>query len=361
MGADEIVIWTWPDANTVTTEEFTTGLPGIYKAVVTNTRTDCVDSSDIEVVVDTATIDNEISGHVRLFCSRPWARIFSVVDQESAFLEWSGPGFQMNNEDTIVVTQPGMYYLTSTLPSMCFDVDSFFVRADTLHPDLSLSGDTLSCGTPKVELTAVSSIDDVSYSWSGPYGFASTDSMPFVNAAGYYTLELTVTNTGCSTIDSILIVGDTLAPTVAVETDLFSCDDTTAMASAVSVDSIDQYIWLGPDMFSAMGKDVLLDRTGEFIIIAFAPNGCVGEDTFDLSSFDLVDSVSLYVDSISCLNPVGTHYVTKVNPNAGVSWYEGSTSSQSVRFIDDTLWRDHLRYSTECTRLSMGLDIQCSH
>jgi|GEM_PF-6057783 len=333
---DEIVTWTHPDQSTSMAETFMTNLPGIYKAVIFNQRTTCIDSADVEVYVDTTSIDNSISGQGRIRCRNPTARLQSAILQDDAFLQWTGPGFSSIGEDTIAAPVEGTYYLTSTLPSRCFDVDSFTIITDTIKPSIILSTDTISCGTPKVQLTFLSNVDPVTPYWVGPNGFASFDSLPFVNEGGMYILRLQERDNGCFAFDSILVVGDTLAPSVTVETDLFSCDDSTAMARAVSMDSIDRYIWLGPDNFSAMDQEVQLDRTGEFVIIAFAPNGCVGRDTFQLEEFDEIEDLSLTIDSIDCNNPIATHTVATSEDNVDISWQRaGAEVSQMMSYASD--------------------------
>ncbi len=323
LNQDDQVTWTLPTMSTSNQPTIMTTTPGIYKAVVLNTRSGCVDSSEIEVIIDTAQIENEITGDEEINCMNNRARLNSAVYANAASLNWWGPNFIAVDVDEVFVVEPGTYYLQSSLPSQCFDLDSFTVVLDTVAPVLELFGDTLKCSEPKVSLSFVSSSSDISYAWSGPMGFNSTDSMPFVNIGGYYVIEVTINSNGCSARDSILIVGDTLSPTVMVDAELFSCEDTTAAISAVTVDEVDQFLWLGPGGFSAMGQDFIADRTGEYTLFAFAENGCVGIDTFILNTFDEIDDAELSVDSISCFHPMATHNISTTEPDALFSWYEG--------------------------------------
>jgi subtilisin-like proprotein convertase family protein len=323
LARDEVVNWTYPDNQTSLQPQLTSSLPGMYKAVVLNTRSGCVDSSTIRVLLDTARIDNQIDGDTLITCLNPAALLVSELNENQAAIQWQGPGLSVMNMDSIMATIPGEYILTSTATSQCVDVDTFEVRIDTLRPSIILYGDTLKCDQPKIQLSFTSSGTDLEYEWTGPNNFVSNDSMPFINVGGYYCLIVTNYN-GCRSLDSILIVGDTLSPIVSVTTDLFSCDDTVASASAVTTDDVSQFIWLGPNGFSAMGQDVNLDRTGEFIVFAFALNGCVAQDTFLLDEFDEIDTMVLLADSISCRNPVATHIVIS-DSDVLYSWFEGVT------------------------------------
>ena len=322
LDIDEMVEWIWPDDTRTNLSVFTTMLAGTYQVVVTNIINGCVDSASVLVVVDTMGIDNMLSGDREITCLTSEARIISSTSSLAATLDWIGPGIIFMDENSITVDQAGVYILTATLSNGCFDVDSFTVVGDTIPAAITLTGDTIRCDEMSVQLGFESDQVDISYEWFGPEGFSSLDSLPMVQTAGYYRIEVSRSN-GCMSIDSALVVADTMSPTLIVQAGLFSCTDTTTMASATVNPLTSQISWNGPGMFMGMGDQIPLDRVGDYIVSATASNGCVALDTFTFDQFDTIDDASLTTDTITCAQAIGDYQVSTSEPNVTYEWYEG--------------------------------------
>lgn len=65
-------------------------------------------------------------------------------------------------------------------------------------PSISATGGRLDCASGSVQLTGSSDREGVTYSWTGPNGYTSTEQNPTVKVAGDYTLTVTDPETGCS-------------------------------------------------------------------------------------------------------------------------------------------------------------------
>ena len=324
LASDEIVVWYWPDATTSSQAQFMTPLAGTYKAVVSNARNGCVDSATIDVIIDTATIDNQILGEAQLTCANQVALLKSAIGSDQTRLEWSGPLLNVVNQDSIQGLAAGVYYLRSTLTSGCFDIDSIRVELDTLKPIISIIADTLACNQPFVDIQLVSDAANITHEWNGPMNYMSSDSLPRVLDPGVYVVLVTAEN-GCQVSDSVRVEIDTVVPTVYIEAELFSCDDTTAMARGVGSADVVAYLWAGPS-FAANTQDVLLNRPGSYAVLAIADNGCVAFDSITIDRFDLIDSVQLMVDSINCYSLIASHLIDVDDSNVSIEWFEGATS-----------------------------------
>lgn len=320
LSVDDIVTWTFPDNSTTMLPSFETSIPGTYKAVVTNQLTHCVDSAQIEVHIDTATIENMITADSFITCARDSVIIFSNLTSEQASLNWSGPGLMAEGVDEIIVNEPGMYYLLSVASSLCSDLDSIFIGLDTVPPSLTTFGDTIRCDQPDIPLGFTSDVPSIDYVWNGPDGFIGNDSIEIIDIPGEYVVYVRNTVNGCVSTDTVQIMADTLKPDLSVETALMTCTDSMANAVTTSMSDGIEFTWQGPNMFMDTGAVVSLPGPGEYLLSAIANNGCVTLDTISLTAFDLVDSVILEIDTIRCNHPMAIHLVSVEDDRLSYTW-----------------------------------------
>jgi len=136
---------------------------------------------------------------------------------ESVTLHGSATGgtgpltFSWNNgvedADSIVVTTTGYYCLTATDSAQCQANTCVGVNLDMTGIFCNgISTDTLTCAHPSTVLhPGVTAADTISYSWTGPNGFTSTDTLPQITQGGTYTLVATIP-TGCSCTSNINVI-----------------------------------------------------------------------------------------------------------------------------------------------------------
>ncbi|WP_181163793.1 T9SS type A sorting domain-containing protein [Pontibacter mangrovi] len=65
-------------------------------------------------------------------------------------------------------------------------------------PSISATGGKLDCLSGSIQLTGSSDTEGVSYSWTGPDGYTSSEQNPIVKMAGDYTFTVTDPQSGCS-------------------------------------------------------------------------------------------------------------------------------------------------------------------
>ncbi len=183
--------------------------------------------------------------------------------------DWTGPnGFASTNQNPsispAITANSGTYSLVATLNGCVSPITTINVVVDTT-PDLSIF-ETNSPGPPgpsicegdTLTFTAFSATAGVSYSWTGPNAFTSTESEPFILpatplATGTYTLVVSV---GSCSVAAVLNASVTATPPLTLSTNSPVCTgpNDTLELHAVS-DPGATFEWAGPYVFSSGAQD----------------------------------------------------------------------------------------------------------
>lgn len=149
---------------------------------------------------------------------------------------------------------------------------------NTEIPDISASvSGTINCINPWVKLAGSSKNHGVSYQWSGPNGYTTTQQNPVTTIPGDYTLKVTDHITGGVATATIKVEVDTIAPkgVKAEVTGLLTCKDTLATLVGTSSTSGVTYKWTGPESFRSMKKRPETRYPGFYLLEVTNPlNGC---------------------------------------------------------------------------------------
>ena len=171
---------------------------------------------------------------------------------------WIGPnGFTSSSKDFVltgtVATQSGDYILTAN-DGLCVGKDTVKV---TIKPRPANFGATYNgplCGGSTLVLSASTSSTGVTYSWTGPNSFSSSNSSIGISGASpvhngnYY---VTATLSGCSLNDTVAVTvkPKPAAPTMNNNGPL--CAGETIMLAAASTTSNVSYSWTGPNSYTS--------------------------------------------------------------------------------------------------------------
>lgn len=176
------------------------------------------------------------AGH-DLTCYWPTVTLLGSSTAGGVSYSWTGPNNFTSSAQNPVVSAPGIYTLTVYNPATgCTGTDTAFVVPDTTAPGATASASgSLSCsGSSSVTLSGGSSTPGVTYSWTGPNNFGSTDQNPVVNTAGTYNLTVTNEATGCtSTAQVSVTMSSTSTGTVWLE-DFTLANGTTSDAGTTA-------------------------------------------------------------------------------------------------------------------------------
>ncbi|MCG8319714.1 MAG: hypothetical protein MI921_09445, partial [Cytophagales bacterium] len=129
-----------------------------------------------------------------------------------------------------------------------------------IPPDVSAGGGNLSCDATTINLTASSSTPGVTYSWTGPGGFVSTEQNPGVSVAGQYVVTVTNPVNGCFSKKTVAVTNNDGQPIWVEAFDLSDGTslDTGSTAWSTQITPIENVGAAGPTFFEV--------RSGEFYV-----------------------------------------------------------------------------------------------
>jgi hypothetical protein len=232
-GPDFSYLWVGPGivsgANTLNT--CVVNAPGVYTLTVTNDVNGCTAKATVNVtqsiVLPDAVANAEAPG--ALDCITPALTLNSTGSSSGPGIAytWTTPNGHFAgpvNGPTATVDSLGLYILTVTnTQNGCKNTDTVSVGGNFAPPVIVIKKPvpTLNCAADSVRINAAqsSSGPEFSYVWTTPNGhILSGDStlMPWVDSAGIYIVSgLNATN-GCSAVDTVKIVYDTIPPIVQI-------------------------------------------------------------------------------------------------------------------------------------------------
>ena len=205
-----------------------------------------------------------------------------------AFYNWS------TGETTQMITVGnGSYSVTVTTDGGCCAVDEILINVGS-GPDVSASGATITCAEPNPHIVGSSETPGVTYNWSGPGGFISTDASPAVVLSGEYILTVTDPVSGCTSMDTVQVIADNVIPDVMLDVSPVNCAAGNLTISATSLTANVIYDWTGPQGFSATDSAITVSAQGTYTVMVTAPNGCTAMD-----SAALPNSLSILTAEVS--------------------------------------------------------------
>ncbi|MFV9482249.1 PKD domain-containing protein, partial [Christiangramia sp. ASW11-125] len=178
---------------------------------------------------------------------------------------------------------------------------------------------------------------DLSYAWTGPQGFTSSEAMPGVSVVGTYTLTVTDNDNGCFVTDSVEVTQDINAPTAeAGENMELTCATTSVTlngsGNSTNEDADLSYAWTGPGEFSSDMATPSVTVEGTYTLtVTDNDNGCFATDTVEVTKDANVPTASIDGnDELNCNN-------TEITLDASGSVVNGTPSySWTIDTADGT-------------------------
>lgn len=140
--------------------------------------------------------DSSIAGYHIYYASAfegPY-QLFNSTPITDTFFDpagYSGNFFQVRSTRLESVYGGGRYWNTSTgVLTGKIDYEEPLIAYNAFF--------TQDCSTDSVRIQVVSNFQDITYAWSGPNGFISSEPNPWVTDTGFYSVTLTRISTGCS-------------------------------------------------------------------------------------------------------------------------------------------------------------------
>ena len=209
---------------------------------------------------------------------------------------WSGPdGYSSTDQSPLVsgsstLSMDGTYTLTVTDAAGCTSIASTTVTVNALPTATAGSNSPVCVGSPLTLTGGENGM--ISYAWSGPDGYSSTDQSPLVSSNstlsmdGTYTLTVTHGN-GCTETAS------TVVEVNPVPTATASSNSPVCVGSPLTLtggeNGMSSYAWIGPDGYSSANQSPLVSGSatllmdGLYTLTITDGNGCTDIATANVS------------------------------------------------------------------------------
>ncbi len=313
----EEVEFTWSGPNGFTSDEkdIQVSEAGTYSLEV-NSANGC-SFSDFIIIEEDFTIPSVILFDGQITCANPSIILEAITDEGVSYL-WSGPNGFSSDEASPTTSESGLYTLSVTAANGCSNEASLTVEDNTQEPEVIVTGGTLNCENLTTEIYGETNVENAMFSWIGPNGFSSIDPSPIVTEAGLYTLEVTAPN-GCTNDAMTEVTSEMELPIFEANGVTLNC---TNPVNNISVNSDEQISirWTGPNGFTSIDANPLVQTPGIYTVEVTGENGCITtEDVMVVGDFD-EPVFSLEATIIDCFDGLAD-VTTMIEDQEGL-WYE---------------------------------------
>ena len=361
--------WTTPDGHIRRGDSSLTAVvdaPGKYVFTARNTTTGCTNSKSYNIYKETTKPRVDLSAE-KLTCARDTAQISSYLeyatDLSKVSWSWITAGGQIVTAKNIPnpkVVKAGTYTLTLTDDvNGCTRVKDIDVTENTTAPVVFVDNNVndITCSRDEVDLLANTNASDSSYEWSttGTGNIVNRyTATPAVDAPGWYTVEITDNNNGCSAEDSVYVDEDKGTPDLFVDpVKDISCSRSSVELQAGSSDDV-YYSWSGgPGNISAPGSSLTeVDAGGNYTItLEDKVTGCTNDSTITVYEDTDAPSAPMVSDTGSCYGSANVAIDASGSvPGSNFTWYDapalgaanqiatGSSYTPSMSSVGDSVF-----------------------
>lgn len=279
---------------------------GIYVVTVTGVNgCELVDS--IEVFKDILEPDF-VAVDDTLPCDGSSIEIFVLSLSEGAIVSWMGPAGFDSVGPSPTTDILGVYFIEVVGQNGCTANGQIEIFDAPEKPNFGLEKSSdITCEFPMVTLNSLETSDDISLIWTGPNNISSIFDTITTDMAGMYYLEVTG-QTGCSKVDSIEIMVDTIVPQIEIQQiGRILCDiNNVAISGLGSVEGTEyEYKWSTEDGTINQGAESLepsIGGAGTYTLQVFnTVNKCFNEESIEVAVEEsTLESVITAVDKQTC-------------------------------------------------------------
>jgi gliding motility-associated-like protein len=318
---------------------------GIYTAVATDPSNGCTSAATSGGTVNVVNMGipaiTSIASSGTITCTNTMVTVSATATPGSSLsYSWTGSGISGAATNSVIsVTSGGTYTLTVMDAANCPATQTYSVPSDNAPiTATATSASTITCNSTTSNLNVVvGGSGTFSYNWNGP-GVVGTNTMSTATASLGGTYSVTVLNTGngCSSVETVTVVADTVMPSgivVSPTTLTLSCTTPTAQLS-ITATGASSYTWSAPSTgtITAGANTFTADITGPGIysVVATATNGCSApQATVDVvaDANQPVLALSASNLSITCSNITPTVSATSTISTTQYTWTGSGISS----------------------------------
>ncbi len=327
---------------------------GNYELTVTNDDNGC--THDTLVVID-ADFANPIISILEPDTIDCIIENFSLDASESSgsdslSFEWTTTNGNIVSGDSTATPEidlPGVYFLILTNEENgCTAMDSVEVLGNTDPPNIEIDPPSqLTCSILEITLDASSSSPGVNFNWTTQDGnivSGENGPLPVVDETGMYQLIITDTLNGCTSIDSVAVLGDQGVPVAeAGQTIPLDCNTTSGnldgTGSATGTDIT--YLWTTSDGNLLNGETGLfptINSGGTYtLLVTNSATGCSSSDSVTIpQNNDLPIADVIAGDTLNCFN--ATVIINATNSSSGAGFtFNWTTQNGNIVSGENTL------------------------
>ncbi len=309
--------WTGPNGFTSNEQDPMVDAAGTYTLMVTSNN-GCTAETTASVNIDTLTPDLAATGGT-LTCTSTSVQLNATSTTTGVTYLWSGPNGFTNTTANPSVNIAGDYTVVVTASNGCNSSQSVTVIQDISNPIAAVANGVITCDQPSITLMPTAS-DGVSYAWTGPGGFTSSEQNPVVNVAGTYTLVVASAN-GCTASANSVVSENTTTPTITVQNNLtINCTNTSAQILLSTNNTGLTYSWTGPAAFASSEQNPIIDVAGIYTVVATAQNGCTSTATSSVIEDLAIPNASASGGELNCSVNVIQINGSSTSPGVSYSW-----------------------------------------
>lgn len=301
--------------------------PGVNTLTMESINNGCTQEFLITVEEDTNAPTASISASSdQLSCNTPVSILTANSNIAEVVYLWSGPGITAQSQtlQNPAVVLAGTYTVVVTnVFNGCNSAASYQIISSGDQPAAFAQGDTLTCGQPVGQLSGNSDTPGVTYAWSGPNNFTSTEANPMVDEPGLYVLVVS-SPVGCTGSDftEVVVLPNDLGLLMTATSN--NCDNDTFAISPLVTGGMAPYTFL---WFNGATTETILVSTEELPNVGVTisdVNGCV--TSFNATNLVIIQPPApIYINNIDLVDisaPGATDGSISVDAIGGTPPYE---------------------------------------
>ncbi|MCA0229192.1 MAG: hypothetical protein LCH91_01935 [Bacteroidetes bacterium] len=306
-GGTASYVWTVPAGvtNPGNVASFAVTVAGTYSVVVTNSANGCTRNVSTTVTQDKTVPTVQVNGG-ELTCSTLNLTLSANASSNVTYA-WTGLGVNGQTTKDVTVSASGVYQVTVThIGSGCTASDTAVVTQDVNRPIVVANGGEITCVKSSVTILAEAAPPGVTYSWTGPSSFTSTNASITVQQVGVYTVTVLNPDNGCTASDTAVVSENKTLPNVdAGQNKLLTCEITSVKLDGSSTTPGVTYSWTGPAGATfapnASSPTPTVTLPGTYTLTVTGPNGCVATDAVVVDENKTNPTVSVAGGVLTCI------------------------------------------------------------
>lgn len=317
--------YAWSNGDNINPASYSTTGPG---SVTITDNNGCTKTASFNVTGNLTPPTAAASAAAAITCNNPTISLSGSGSSTGATYSYlwsaSGGGTIVSGGTTLSPTVSGCGTYAIQVRSStngCTASASVTPTCNVVLPNLTATGNTLTCNNSSVTISASSTTPGVSFTWSGPNGFSSTQASPTVSVAGTYTVTATTTANGCSRAATVSVTNGTTPPGATATGGTLTCNATSINLQGGSPTQGVTYQWSGPGGFTSNQQNPAVSVPGIYTLTTTNPtNSCTSSATATVVQNTTPPGATATGGVITCARPSITLGAISASVNVTYHW-----------------------------------------